>query len=155
MGFRSVTTLVRTGFNVRRYGPRSAMPMGQRGSGMLTRAVTSASGVDHDEIAARAHRSPADRSLLAKFTPIVTAVVPQDPEARRIAATAADAPSALTVAVAGRLGPLPGPGVSGGVFSAPTVRDASSGSCSAQRPLAPPHMRVRIPAVRPREQAGA
>jgi N-acetylglucosamine kinase-like BadF-type ATPase len=105
------------------------------GSEPVHRAVLQATGKDLDALIGEVCSQPAERSVLTVLAPVVTELAAWDPEARKIAVSAAEHLAALAASVRGRLGPLPVAG-GGGVFRAPVIWDRFAELTSATRPLA-------------------
>jgi len=118
------------------------------GSPALHQAVLASTGVPLEQLIAKVHTSPAERSVLTVLAPVVTALARTDPQARRISTRAADHLTALARAVLSRLdGPVPVAGT-GGVFSSALIWDRFAAATGAVRPLAAPAVGAALLAAR-------
>ena len=108
---------------------------GMGGSERIHRAVIQAAGQGLDALIGEVCTHPAERDRLTALAPAITALAPEDPEARKIALRAAEHLADLTEAIRRRLGPLPVAGA-GRVFSAPVIWDRFAELTGAVRPLA-------------------
>jgi glucosamine kinase len=122
------------------------------GSQALHRAVIRACGSDLAGVVRDVHSRPADRGLLARLAPAVTALAGEDEAALRIARQAAEHLAGLAAAVRRTLGPLPVAGL-GGVLTAPVIWDTFAELTGAARPLAPPEVGAALLAGAPEARA--
>lgn len=120
---------------------------GMGGSQAIHRAVTATTGVTLDELIIKVNTHSSERTLLTPLAPVLTALAETDPEARRIAETAADHLAALAEAVRRRLGPLPVAGV-GGVFQSGIIWNRFAKRTGAVRPQSPPAVGAALLASR-------
>jgi N-acetylglucosamine kinase len=121
---------------------------GTGGSAALHDAVVAMAGPGLSGLIAEIHGHPADRGLVSRFAPAVTALADGDPAARQIVTDAARHLAGLAGAIRRVLGPLPVSGL-GGVFSAPVCWAAFTGLTGAVRPLAPPEVGAALLAGAP------
>ncbi|HEX6521230.1 MAG TPA: BadF/BadG/BcrA/BcrD ATPase family protein [Streptosporangiaceae bacterium] len=121
---------------------------GMGGSQAIHRAVAATTGVTLDELIIKVNTHSSERTLLTPLAPVLTALAETDPEARRIAETAADHLAALAEAVRRRLGPLPVAGV-GGVFQSDIIWNSFAKRTGAVRPQSPPAVGAAFLASRP------
>jgi glucosamine kinase len=120
---------------------------GMGGSAALRDAVVQVSGCELAALVAEVHAHPAERQLISRLAPLVTALAGHDETARYIAERAAVHLAALAQAVRTDLGPLPVAGL-GGVFQAPVVWNRFTELTGAARPLAPPEIGAALLAWR-------
>lgn len=126
---------------------------GMGGSEPIHRAVTGTAGCTLDELIIKVNTHSSERALLTVLAPVLTDLAKTDPEARRIAESAADQLAALAGAVQrslerGSLGPLPVAGT-GGVFNSSLIWDRFVALTGATRPLASPVVGAALLAARP------
>jgi glucosamine kinase len=112
---------------------------GMGGSAMIHDAVVKAAGIPLDELIVKINTHPSERRYVTAFAAVLVDLAQADPEARRIAESAADHLVALALAVQRRLGPdqLPVAG-NGGVFGSPLIWERFAAQTGATRPQAPP-----------------
>jgi len=110
---------------------------GTGGSALIHESVCAAAGVSLDDLVARIHAHPSERSFLTGFAPMLAALAETDPVAMRIAVQAAEHLAALAAAVRRGLGELPVAGT-GGVFGSPVIWDRFVSLTGAVRPQASP-----------------
>jgi glucosamine kinase len=144
-----------SGYWIGRRALRAALAAAE-GSGPPTRlrdALTGATGASLDELVVRAHRSPADRTVLTGLARVVGRCADgpdEDEVAGSIIAEAAAALAGLAGALRQRLGGLPVAGV-GGVFAIRPLWAAFQRATAAVPPLAPPELGAALLAAEPRE----
>lgn len=124
---------------------------GMGGSAAIRQAVIEAAGCQLAELVSKIHAHPAERSSLARFAPVLTALAADDPVALSIAHQAAQHLADLAEALRRRLGPLPVCGM-GGVLTSPLIWDRFSELTGAVRPLAPPETGAALMAGSPRAE---
>ena len=109
------------------------------GSAMIHDAVVEAAGIPLDELIVKINTHPSERRYVTAFATVLVDLAQADPEARRIAESAADYLVALALAVQRRLGPaqLPVAG-NGGVFGSQLIWERFAAQTGATRPQAPP-----------------
>lgn len=118
----------------------------------LSALLVKATGQTLDQLVTTVHRHGADRSILARLAPIVTAST--DPVAAGITSAAGRALARLAGALTTRLGPLPVAGI-GGVFAAPLLWQSFCADCDTVEPRFDPAVGAALLAVRGWRQLGA
>jgi N-acetylglucosamine kinase-like BadF-type ATPase len=124
---------------------------GMGGSAAIRDAVVRATGRDPAVLVSDIHTHPAERTLLTRLAPLLTALAEHDDTARDIAHQAARHLADLAEALRRRLGPLPVCGM-GGVLTSPVIWDRFAELTGAVRPLATPEIGAALLAGSPRAE---
>jgi N-acetylglucosamine kinase-like BadF-type ATPase len=112
---------------------------GMGGSAAIHDAVIESAGGTLAELVREVHSHPAERSLVTRFAPLLTALAPTDSVAMSLSLEGARHLAELALAVRRMLGPLPVSGM-GGVLGSPVIWDEFASLTGAVRPLAPPEI---------------